>query len=95
MFFAMDYAPDGTLYVLRGAGIHVVDAQGQTTRQIPLEGFGWALIDVAADSRAAFVASFFTGEVAKIDLASGAKLGSIATGAVKSLAGLVEYQGEG
>jgi len=95
MFFGMDYAPDGTLYVLRGGGIHVVDARGQTTRQIPLEGFGWALMDVAADSRAAFVASFFTGEVAKIDLATGAKLGSIATAAVKSLAGLVEYHGEG
>ncbi len=95
MFFGMDYGPDGTLDVLRGAGIHVVDAQGQTTRQIPLEGFGWALMDVAADGRSVFVASFFTGEVARIDLASGAKVGSIATGAVKSLAGLVEYAGEG
>jgi sugar lactone lactonase YvrE len=95
MFFGMDYAADGTLYVLRGGGIHVVDAQGQTTRQIPLEGFGWALMDLAADGRSAFVASFFSGEVAKIDLGSGAKVGSIATGAVKSLAGLVEYRGEG
>ena len=95
MFFGMDYAPDGTLYVLRGGGIHVVDAQGQTTRQIPLEGFGWALMDLAGDGRSAFVANFFTGEVAKIDLTGGAKLASLATGAVKSLAGLVEYQGEG
>ena len=95
MFFGMDYGPDGTLYVLRGASIHVVDAQGQTTRQIPLEGFGWALLDVAADGRSALVASFFSGEVARIDLASGAKLGSLQTGAVKAVAGLVEYQGEG
>jgi hypothetical protein len=95
MFFGMDYAADGTLYVLRGASIHVVDAQGQTTRQIPLEGFGWALMDLAADGRSAFIANFFTGEVAKLDLASGAKVASLATGAVKSLAGLVEYQGEG
>ena len=95
MFFGMDYSAEGTLHVLRGGGIHVVDAQGQTTRQIPLEGFGWALMDLAADGRSAFVANFFTGEVAKIDLASGAKVATLATGAVKSLAGLVEYQGEG
>ena len=95
MFFGMDYGPDGTLYVLRGASIHVVSAAGETTRQIPLEGFGWAIMDISADGRYAFVGSFFSGEIAKIDLASGAKLGSIATAAVKSLAGVVEYQGEG
>jgi hypothetical protein len=91
----MEFGPDGTLYVLRGASIHVVDATGTTTRQVPLEGFGWAVIDLTRDGRHAFVASFFSGEVAKIDLASGAKLGSIQTGAQKALAGLVEYQGEG
>jgi hypothetical protein len=95
MFFAMDFGPDGTLYVLRGGNIHVVDAAGQTTRQIPLEGFGWALLDVAQDGRHAFASSFFTGEVVKVDLASGAKLGSIQAGAAKAVAGLVEYQGEG
>jgi sugar lactone lactonase YvrE len=95
MFFGMDYGPDGTLYVLRGGSIHVVDPQGHTTRQIPLEGFGWALMDVCGDGRSVLVSSFFSGEVARIDLASGAKLGSLQTGAVKSLAGLVEYRGEG
>ena len=95
MFFGMDYGPDGTLYVLRGAGIHVVDAQGQTTRQVPLEGFGWALLDVCEDGRTALAGSFFSGEIVRIDLADGRKLGSLQTGAVKSVAGLVEYQGEG
>jgi hypothetical protein len=92
----MEYATDGTLYVLRGGSIHVVDDKsGATKRQIPLEGFGWAIMDLSRDGRYAFVGSFFTGAVTKIDLASGAKLGSIATGAAKSLAGIVEYQGEG
>ena len=91
----MDYGPDGTLYVLRGASIHIVNAAGETTRQLPLEGFGWATLDLSADGSYAFVSSFFSGEVAKIDLTSGAKLGSIQTGVVKALAGLVEYQGEG
>jgi hypothetical protein len=95
MFFAMDHGPDGTLYVLRGAAIHVVDDAGASTRQIPLEGFGWALIDVCAGGAAALVSNFFSGEVAKIDLASGAKLASVQTGAPKAVAGLVEFQGEG
>lgn len=95
MFFGMDYGPDGALYVLRGGSIHVVDEKsGATTRQIPLEGFGWAVLDLARDGSYAFVASFFTGEVAKVDLTTGQKLGSIQTGAVKALAGVVEYQGE-
>lgn len=95
MFFGMDYGPDGALYVLRGGSIHVVDEKsGATTRSIPLEGFGWAVLDLARDGSYAFVASFFTGEVAKIDLTTGQKLGSIQTGAVKALAGVVEYQGE-
>jgi sugar lactone lactonase YvrE len=95
MFFGMDYGPDGTLYVLRGGSVHVVDeATGATVRQIPLEGFGWAIMDISRDGRYAFAGSFFSGEVAKIDLLSGQKLGSIQTGAVKALAGIVEYQGE-
>jgi hypothetical protein len=95
MFFAMEYAPDGTLYVLRGGAVHVVDSAGKTTREIKLEGFGWALLDLARDGRSALVSSFFSGEVQKIDLATGAKLGSIQTAAPKAVAGLVEYQGEG
>jgi len=92
MFFGMAYGSDGTLYVLRGASIHVVDEAGQTTRQIPLEGFGWATIELAADDRHAFVSSFFSGEVAKIDLGNGAKVGSIATVAPKAVAGIAEYR---
>lgn len=93
MFFGMAFASDGTLYVLRGASLHVVDEAGQTTRQIPLEGFGWATLELCADGRHAFTSSFFSGEVAKIDLSTGAKVGSIATGAPKAVAGLAEFAG--
>jgi hypothetical protein len=93
MFFAMDFAPDGTLWVLRGAALHAVDAAGQTRRQLPLEGFGWALVDCMADDAHALVSNFFTGEVAKIALADGGKVASYATGAPKAVAGLVEYMG--
>ena len=93
MFFGMAFASDGTLYVLRGASLHVVDEAGQTTRQIPLEGFGWATLELCGDGRHAFTSSFFSGEVAKIDLSTGAKVGSIATGAPKAVAGLAEFAG--
>lgn len=93
MFFGMVCGADGTVYALRGGSIHLVDASGTTTRQIPLEGFGWALIDLAGDGHHVFVSNFFTGEVAKINLQSGAKVGSIATQAPKAVAGIVEYKG--
>lgn len=93
MFFAMAHAADGTLYVIRGGALHVIDEQGQSTRQMALEGFGWALITLLADGRHAMLANFFTGEVAKLDLASGAKQGSIQTGCQKSVAGVAEFAG--
>jgi hypothetical protein len=93
MFFGMAYGKDGLVYALRGGSIHLVDAAGVTTRQIPLAGFGWALIDLASDGRHVFVSNFFTGEVAKIDLQSGTKVGSIATHAPKAVAGIAEYAG--
>jgi len=93
MFFGMQYAADGTLYVLRGAAIEIVDEQGKTQRQIPLTGFGWALMELAADGKQCLVSNFFTGEVARIDLASGEKVASIMAGLPKSVAGLAEYRG--
>lgn len=93
MFFAMAFGADGQLHVLRGGRIDVVDGEGCTMRSIPLEGFGWATIEMLADGRHALVGSFFTGEVAKVELTSGAKVGSFQTGAAKSLAGIAEYRG--
>lgn len=93
MFFGMQYATDGTLYVLRGAAIEVVDEQGKTQRAIPLPGFGWALMSLMSDGEHCLVSNFFTGEVARIHLASGEKQASVMAGAPKSVAGLVEYRG--
>ena len=93
MFFAMDFGSDGALWVLRGASLHLVDAGGQSVRQLPLEGSGWALVDCTEDGAHALVSNFFTGEVAKIALADGSKVASCATGAPKAVAGLAEYAG--
>lgn len=93
MFFGMAYGSDGSLYVLRGGSIHVVEADGKSARQLPLEGFGWALIVLAADGRHVFVSNFFSGEVAKVELASGQKVSAVQTGAAKAVAGLAEFAG--
>ncbi|MFO1426154.1 MAG: hypothetical protein U1F11_04105 [Steroidobacteraceae bacterium] len=56
MFFGMDYGPDGTLYVLRGASIHVVDGHGQTTgrcRSRVSAGRSWTSPGMAAMRSAA------------------------------------------
>ncbi len=93
MFFGMAYAPDGMLYVLRGARIDAVNDHGETVRSIPLEGFGWATIALSGDARHAYVGSFFSGEVAKVSLASGGVVGRVQTGQVRALAGIAVYAG--
>jgi hypothetical protein len=92
MFFAMQYSTAGELYVLRGGAIHLVDAEGRTQREWPLPGFGWALMDLLADGQHVLVSNFFTGEVAKIELATGSTVASVQAGGPKSVAGLCEYR---
>ena len=93
MFFAMDHAADGTLWVLRSGALEALDETGQTLRQWPLEGFGWALLDCMADGVHALVSNFFTGEIAKISLVDGSTIASYASGAPRAIAGLVEFTG--
>lgn len=88
MFFGMEYGPDGHLYVLRGGRMDIVARSGATIRSIPLPGTGWATMALAADGRCAFVGNFFTGELGKIDLDSGARLATTQTGGARSLVGL-------
>ena len=92
MFFAMAYDQAGRLLVLRGARIDAVDAEGKTTKSWPLEGFGWAVIELSRDGRHAYAGNFFTGEIAKLDLESGAKVASANVGQARSLAGIAEVR---
>lgn len=93
MFFGMAYGPDGTLYVLRGARIDLVDEAGATLRSIALEGFGWATIAVTPDGRFAYVGSFFTGVVAKVALGAGTVVRTASTGQARALAGIAVRAG--
>jgi hypothetical protein len=60
----------------------------------PLEGIGWATLELSADRVHAYVGNFFSGIIAKIDLRTGAEVGSVRTGVSKSLAGIAEFRGQ-
>jgi sugar lactone lactonase YvrE len=94
MFFGLAFAPDGELLVSRGARIDVVDpGDGTVRRSLPLEGVGWASVAPSVDGRSILVGNFFSGELARIDATTGARLASANVGVQKSLAGLAEYPG--
>jgi outer membrane protein assembly factor BamB len=93
MFFAMDYGPQGRLYVSRGTRIDIVDDSGRTRCSYPLEGAGWATLEPAADGRHLYVGNFFTGKLMKLDLESGEEVAKADTGVPRSLAGIAEYVG--
>ena len=50
-------------------------------------------MDLMSDDEHCLVSNFFTGEVARINLASGEKQASVIAGLPKSVAGLIEYRG--
>ena len=92
-FFAMDYGPQGRLYVSRGNCIDLINAAGRTTVSYKLEGHGWATLKAAADCRHLYIGNFFSGQLAKLELESGELIASADTGVERSLAGIAEYRG--
>lgn len=91
MFFAMDYAPQGRLYVSRGSRIDLVAPSGRTMCSYPLEGPGWATLKAAADGRHLYIGNFFSGKLVKLELESGEQVAVADTGVARSLAGIAEY----
>ncbi len=92
MFFDLTSAPGGRLLVTRGARLDILDQSGKELARWPLEGFGWSI--VAADDRGevAYVANWFSGEIIKLDLASG-EIQARTEIAPKCIAGLAQYPG--
>lgn len=89
------YRGDGTLLLLRGSFIDLLDARGGSLRTIALDAYGYAMITASADDRHAFCANIFTGVMSKVDLESGKIVGQIDTGLAKpqrSLAGVAEFR---
>jgi hypothetical protein len=93
MFFAMDYGPQGRLYVSRGTRVDLVSPQGRTKCCYPLEGHGWATLKAAADGRHLYIGNFFSGQVVKLELETGDLVAVADTGVQRSLAGIAQYVG--
>jgi len=91
MFFDLIAGPDQSLLVCRGDRVDQLSDDGEVLRSYPLEGFGWSVIGTAMP-RLAYVANWFTGEVVRLDLDSGAVTARVNI-APKCIAGLAQYPG--
>lgn len=90
------YLKDGTLLLLRGTFIDLIDEAGKSLRTIALDEYGYAMIRTCKDDRYALTTNIFTGVMSKVDLTEGRIVGQIDTGLAKpqrSLAGVSEYPG--
>jgi hypothetical protein len=85
------------LLLLRGSFIDFIDPEGKSTRTLPLDEYGYAMITISTDQRHVFVTNIFTGVMSKVEIDSGEIIGQIDTGVAKpqrSLAGVAEFSGE-
>ena len=94
MCFAVGYSRDGALLHMRGSAVDVLSEQGQRIREIPLPGFGWAVMCICPDGEHVLGGNFFTGDCARVDLESGAIKASANVGVERSLAGIAEFAGD-
>ncbi|MBL8225257.1 MAG: hypothetical protein JNM50_08005 [Chromatiales bacterium] len=90
---------DGTLLFIKagratGFTLQHLDADGKVLRSYPLPGAGWANITPSPlEKDMVLLGNFFTGTVAKFDLATGALGAKAETNVKKSLAGIAQYAG--
>jgi hypothetical protein len=92
----VDYLQNGTLLLLRGGFIDLIDESGESLDTIPLDEYGYAMITISADQQHVFVTNIFTGVMSKVDIERGKIVGQIDTGLAKpqrSLAGVAEFTG--
>lgn len=94
-FFDVAFDAGGRLLAVRGQGVDAFDAaSGAKLRSYPLQSFGWSSMSLPVGAKAhVFVTNFFSGEIAKLDLASGKVLARADAGLRKSLAGAAEFPG--
>ncbi len=92
-FFDVAFDRAGRLLVVNGLGIDAYDLKGALTRSYPLDSFGWASMSVPVAGTHVYATNFFSGQIAKLDLESGAILARADTGIRKSLSGAAEFPG--
>ena len=92
-FFDVAFDRAGRLLTVRGQGIDAFDLGGRKLRSYPLQSFGWASMSVPVTATHVYASNFFTGELVKLDLASGQILARADAGLKKSLSGVAEFPG--
>ena len=98
MVLVATHRPDGSLLLIYAASrtefvMRHISAKGETLREWPLPGPGWAIVAPTSDEDVILIGNFFTGGIAKMDLASGKVLAEADAGVQRALAGLAQYQG--
>lgn len=91
MVFDVERQGDRLLLPL-GTKLTVMTEDAEVLTEVPLEGFGWALVAPGQDETYAYAANWFSGEVVKVSLESGDILARV-TIAPHSLSGLAQYHG--
>ena len=89
-FFDLAFDADGRLLVVAGTRIDAFDLSGRLLRSYPLPRFGWASMSTPVAGHV-YASNFFTGDVARLDLASGEVGPVVNTGVLKSASGIAEF----
>jgi hypothetical protein len=92
-FFDVAFDRAGRLLVVNGLGIDALDLQGRVSRTYPLGSFGWASMSEPVTPTHVYATNFFSGELAKLELATGKVLARVDVGLRKSLSGVAEFPG--
>lgn len=89
-FFDLAFDSAQRLLVVAGTRIDAIDLSGRVLRSYALPKFGWASMSTPTASHV-YATNFFTGDIVKLDLASGAILAQANVGIRKSLSGIAEF----
>ncbi|MEO8223410.1 MAG: hypothetical protein ABI661_01285 [Gammaproteobacteria bacterium] len=89
MHFDLSMTPDGTLLVCMGNRVDALTMDGVWLRTWRLPAFGWSLIDARSGTHA-YLGNWFSGEVVKLDLATGEVVARVMV-APKCMAGIAQY----
>ncbi len=92
-FFDVAFDRAGRLLVVNGRGVDAYDLEGRLMRSYPLDSFGWASMSAPVAGTHVYVTNFFSGQIARLDLESGAIVARAETGIRKSLSGAAEFPG--
>ena len=89
-YFDLAFDAGQRLLVVAGTRIDAFDLTGKLLRSYPLPRFGWASMSTPVANHV-YVSNFFTGDVARLDLATGEVGPIVNTGVLKSVSGVAEF----